>query len=374
MFCNKCGTENPDEAMFCSSCGNNMKQNKSGRLKLEKVPEDNVTESVTNEDGDSQDTTDSPETDTKKADATVGVTESLTPDMIPDTFKEKEEKQLAQIVAEMRAENKQAVPKKGWYIYSLMSAIPVAGFIFFAAKKREKNENKKNFAKAGFVINLILSLVILITAGVILYFSFGGKITLPKKHTEKVTEAVTKETKTEETSSAVKTTTANTSSGTAQQTSPVKKTEPVKSYSYDKNSKTFTFELNGNTFKYPVSAAAIKDLGYIYVSNTLSSETTTLDMYTDAYKSTIMVKYNAKAGNTSDCYALAAELKEGSTFMGLSARTDYATLKEAFKNADREVQTDYRSDTGTGIIQYMFGDRRISVTMDNGYVTGATIE
>ena len=374
MFCNKCGTDNPDEAVFCSSCGNNMKQNNnSGRLKLEKVPEDNVTESVTNEDGDSQDTTDSPVTDAKKADATDGVTESLTPDMIPDTFKEKEEKQLAQIVAEMRAENKQAVPKKGWYIYSLMSAIPVAGFIFFAAKKREKNENKKNFAKAGFVINLILSLVIIITAGVILYFSFGGKITLPKKHTEKVTEAAVEETKAVE-SSAAQTTSANASSGTAQQTSPVKKTEPVKSYSYDKNSKTFTFELNGNTFKYPVSAAAIKDLGYIYVSNTLSSETTTLDMYTDAYKSTIMVKYNAKAGNTSDCYALAAELKEGSTFMGLSARTDYAALKEAFKNADREVQTDYRSDTGTGIIQYMFGDRRISVTMDNGYVTGATIE
>lgn len=48
MFCNKCGTENPDEAMFCSSCGNNMKQNNnSGKLKLEKVTEDNVTESVT---------------------------------------------------------------------------------------------------------------------------------------------------------------------------------------------------------------------------------------------------------------------------------------------------------------------------------------
>ena len=67
MFCNKCGTDNPDEAVFCSSCGNNMKQNNnSGRLKLEKVPEDNVTESVTNEDGDSQDTTDSPVTDAKK--------------------------------------------------------------------------------------------------------------------------------------------------------------------------------------------------------------------------------------------------------------------------------------------------------------------
>ncbi|MFQ8901799.1 MAG: zinc-ribbon domain-containing protein [Lachnospira eligens] len=137
MFCNKCGTDNPDEAVFCSSCGNNMKQNNnSGRLKLEKVPEDNVTESVTNEDGDSQDTTDSPVTDAKKADATDGVTESLTPDMIPDTFKEKEEKQLAQIVAELRSENKQAVPKKDWYIYSLMSAIPVVGFIFLLSGRK----------------------------------------------------------------------------------------------------------------------------------------------------------------------------------------------------------------------------------------------
>lgn len=372
MFCNKCGTENPDEAMFCSSCGNNMKQNNnSGKLKLEKVTEDNVTESVTNEDGDSQDTTDSPVTDAKKADETDGVTESLTPDMIPDTFKEKEEKQLAQIVAELRAENKQAVPKKEWYIYSLMSAIPVVGFIFFAIKKKDKNENKKSFAKAGFTINLILSVVILLIAGSTLYFAFGGKITMPKK-TAKITEESIEETRAAESSSAARTTSQAVSSTAA--TSPVKKTEPVKSFSYDKNSKAFTFELNGNTFKYPVAAASIKDMGYIYVSNTLSSETATLDMYMDAYKSTVMIKYNTKAGNTSDCYAIAVELKEGSTFMGLSTAATYATVKEAFKDADTEVTSDYKSDTATGILQYMYGDRIISVTLDNGYVTGASIQ
>lgn len=366
MFCNKCGTENPDEAMFCSSCGNNMKQNKSGRLKLEKVPEDNVTESVTHEDGDSQDTADSP-----KADEADGVTESLTPDMLPYTFKKKEEKQLAQIVAELRAENKQAVPKKEWYIYSLMSAIPVVGFIFFAIKKKDKNENKKSFAKAGFVINLILSIVILLIAGNALYFAFGGKITMPKK-TAKITAESIEETREAESSSVARTTSVAASSTAA--TSPVKKTESVKSFSYDKNSKAFTFELNGNTFKYPVAAASIKDLGYIYVSNTLSSETAALDMYMDAYKSTVMIKYNTKAGNSSDCYAIAVELKEGSTFMGLSTAATYATVKEAFKDADTEVASDYKSDTVTGILQYMYGDRIISVTLDNGYVTGASIQ
>lgn len=370
MFCNKCGTENPDEAMFCSSCGNNMKQNKSGRLKLEKVPEDNVTESVTHEDGDSQDTADSPVTDAPKADEADGVTESLTPDMLPDTFKKKEEKQLAQIVAELRAENKQVVPKKEWYIYSLMSAIPVVGFIFFAIKKKDKNENKKSFAKAGFTINLILSIVILLMVGSVLYFTFGGKIKMPKK-TAKITEESIEETRAAESSTA-RTTSVAASSTAA--TSPVKKTEPVKSFSYDKNSKAFTFELNGNTFKYPVAAASIKDLGYIYVSNTLSSETATLDMYMDAYKSTVMIKYNTKAGNTSDCYAIAVELKEGSTFMGLSTAATYATVKEAFKDADTEVTSDYKSDTATGILQYMYGDRIISVTLDNGYVTGASIQ
>lgn len=278
---------------------------------------------------------------------------------------------LAQIVAELRAENKQAVPKKEWYIYSLMSAIPVVGFIFFAVRKKDKNENKKSFAKAGFTINLILSIVILLMVGSALYFAFGGKITMPKK-TAKITEESIEETRLEESSSAARTTSQAVSSTAA--TSPVKKTEPVKSFSYDKNSKAFTFELNGNTFKYPVAAASIKDMGYIYVSNTLSSETATLDMYMDAYKSTVMIKYNTKAGNTSDCYAIAVELKEGSTFMGLSTAATYATVKEAFKDADTEVTSDYKSDTATGILQYMYGDRIISVTLDNGYVTGASIQ
>lgn len=136
MFCNKCGTENPEEAMFCSNCGNNMKlSSNSGILKLEKAAqEENVTESVTQDNDGSKDETD-------------GVTESLTPDMLPENTKAREEKQLAQIVAEMRAENKQAVPKKGWYIYSLMSAIPVAGFIFLRLKSVRRTRIRKTLQK-----------------------------------------------------------------------------------------------------------------------------------------------------------------------------------------------------------------------------------
>ena len=259
----------------------------------------------------------------------------------------------------------------GYFGYEILFSIPVVGFIFFAIKKKDKNENKKSFAKAGFTINLILSVVILLIAGSVLYFAFGGKITMPKK-TAKITAESIEETREAESSSVARTTSVAVSSTAA--TSPVKKTESVKSFSYNKNSKAFTFELNGNTFKYPVAAASIKDLGYIYVSNTLSSETATLDMYMDAYKSTVMIKYNTKAGNTSDCYAIAVELKEGSTFMGLSTAATYATVKEAFKDADTEVTSDYKSDTATGILQYMYGDRIISVTLDNGYVTGASIQ
>lgn len=343
MFCSNCGFNAPDDAEFCIKCGSVL----GNTIKPVRMETDSYTEY--------EDNTSEFGNKTLKNEYNHDNTE---------------EKQLAKIVEELRAENKQAVTKRGWYIYSLMSAIPIVGFIFFATKKKDKNENKKNFAKAGFVVNLILSIIVFMSVSACIFYFLGSRVNFRCSKNEAVNETTVVETgnSTENSTQKVQSTTCTTATGS------VKRTELTKNYSYDKSSKSLKFELNGNTFTYPISSNEIKDLGYLYVSNTLSSETTALDMYMDTYKSTVMIKYNAKAGNTSSCYALAMELKEGSTFMGLSSKSDYAEVKEVFKTADMEIASDYRSDTGTGIIQYMFGDRRISIAFDRGYVSGVTIE
>ncbi len=321
MFCEKCGKWNEQGTVYCVSCGSCLENEEI--YKSMKNPKSN------------------------------------------------EDENLAKIVTELRKENKQYVPKKGWYIYSLMSAVPLVGFIFFGIKRKDKNLNKSNFARAGFVINLILSIVIFIVIGITAYFFFTHKYTQKDVINENVTESVTKEKETVQQQI--------TSSAAAKSTESINKTTAAdisisNSYEYDKSRKQLTFELNGKMYSYPLSSKDISAMGYSYVTATAGSETATYDMYVDKNSSTILVRYLTASGISSPCTAFGVELKEGTSFMGITTKSDYNMVKNIFKNADTENLKEYVTETQSGIVYYWLGECKISISFDKGYVTSATVE
>lgn len=324
MFCEKCGKFNEPGALYCVSCGKQLDNENEETYRAMKNPQNNENET------------------------------------------------LAKIVTELRNENKQSVSKKGWYIYSLMSVIPFAGVIFFTCKKKDKNVNKSNFAKAGFVINLIMSIMIFIAVGISVFFfthKYTGNDTVYSE-----TESGTQEKETEQQQTTITASVKNTENIKQTTTAASSSISVSNAYEYNKSTKQLTFEFNGKMYAYPLSSNDISLMGYSYVSNAAGSETTTYDLYMDKNNSTILVSYLTAAGFSSPCTAFGVEIKEGSSFMGLTAKSNYSMVKNIFKNADTENLKEYVTDTQTGIIYYWFGERKISISFDKGYVTSASIE
>lgn len=94
--CFNCGFENEEDSQYCGNCG------------------------------------------CKISDSGSGKTTRLTPDLCPDSIKTDTEKiQLAELVDELRSENRQCVSTNDWYRYSIMTVIPFAGAFYFAAHKEK---------------------------------------------------------------------------------------------------------------------------------------------------------------------------------------------------------------------------------------------
>lgn len=308
--CFNCGFENEDGSQYCGSCGCKISNSGSGK------------------------------------------TTKLTPDLCPDSIKTDTEKiQLAELVDELRNENRQCVSTNDWYRYSIMTVIPFAGAFYFAAHK-EKNKNKNSYAKAAMAVNAVMSvIVVLVIAIVIAVSSSVKKSSGADNPAENVTDSVTDE-----------------------QPVPENEDERITAFSYDSAENIIRFEFNKKTMKYPLDVKDLTDAGFTYVSQTASpfSASKVTQSYEDANKSSVLVSVDTSKGET--CENIAVQLNKGTSCFSLTSDSDYEAAKKVFKDAASTDTSEYNAESRNGIVYFIFGRYKAGVSLKNNIVSSVMIK
>lgn len=306
--CFNCGFENEEDSQYCGRCG------------------------------------------CKISDSGSGKTTRLTPDLKPDSIKTDTEKiQLAELVDELRNENRQCVSTNDWYRYSVMTVIPFAGAFYFAAHK-EKNKNKNSYAKAAMAVNVVMSvIVVLVIAIVIAVSSSVKKSSGADNSAEDVTDSVTYE-------------------------QPVPENERITAFSYDSAENIIRFEFNKKTMKYPLDVKDLTDAGFTYVSQTASpfSASKVTQSYEDANKSSVLVSVDTSKGET--CENIAVQLNKGTSCFSLTSDSDYEAAKKVFKDAASTDTSEYNAESRNGIVYFIFGRYKAGVSLKNNIVSSVMIK
>lgn len=306
--CFNCGFENEEDSQYCGRCG------------------------------------------CKISDSGSGKTTRLTPDLKPDSIKTDTEKiQLAELVDELRNENRQCVSTNDWYRYSVMTVIPFAGAFYFAAHK-EKNKNKNSYAKAAMTVNVVMSvIVVLVIAIVIAVSSSVKKSSGADNSAEDVTDSVTYE-------------------------QPVPENERITAFSYDSAENIIRFEFNKKTMKYPLDVKDLTDAGFTYVSQTASpfSASKVTQSYEDANKSSVLVSVDTSKGET--CENIAVQLNKGTSCFSLTSDSDYEAAKKVFKDAASTDTSEYNAESRNGIVYFIFGRYKAGVSLKNNLVSSVMIK
>ena len=304
--CFNCGFENKEDSQYCGNCG------------------------------------------CKISDSGSGKTTRLTPDLCPDSIKTDTEKiQLAELVDELRNENRQCVSTNDWYRYS----IPFAGAFYFAAHK-EKNKNKNSYAKAAMTVNVVMSvIVVLVIAIVIAVSSSVKKSSSADNPAEDVTDSVTYE-----------------------QPVPENEDERITAFSYDSAENIIRFEFNKKTMKYPLDVKDLTDAGFTYVSQTASpfSASKVTQSYEDANKSSVLVSVDISKGET--CENIAVQLNKGTSCFSLTSDSDYEAAKKVFKDAASTDTSEYNAESRNGIVYFIFGRYKAGVSLKNNIVSSVMIK
>lgn len=268
--------------------------------------------------------------------------------------------QLPKLVEELRAERVEPLTVKDWSIPVAISLIPVIGMLYaliFAGK--EKNPNKQSFLKAASLGNAIMTVIVIMCC--ILFVCIGqsnAAASIPE-YEQSVTEEETKKSDEEWSES---------------EDEAVNSADTEGAYWYE-NGK-LSINVNEVSMPFPVTVEAFKSHGW-NASGTAPDTSNTARMIAilyDEYGSTAQMYY-LKDNETGSCTKMSIIFSgTETTFCGLSTTSTYDDVVGIFSGYDRKSDSDFNSQSGTGVIKFVYGQYQMSVSVKTFKVSSLTVE
>lgn len=268
--------------------------------------------------------------------------------------------QLPKLVEELRAERVEPLTVKDWSIPVAISLIPVVGMLyalFFAGK--EKNPNKQSFLKAASLGNAVMTVIVIICCILCLCIGQSNEAVLIPEYEQSVTEEDTEISDEEQFEAEDK---------------AVNSADTEGAYRYE-NGK-LSIHINGVSMPFPVTIEAFKSHGW-NASGTAPDTSNTARMLAilyDEYGSTAQMYYQ-KDNETGSCTKMSIIFSgTETTFCGLSTTSTYDDVVGIFSGYDRKNDSDFNSQSGTGIIKFVYGQYQMSVSLKTFKVSSMTVE
>lgn len=268
--------------------------------------------------------------------------------------------QLPKLVEELRAERVEPLTVKQWSIPVAISLIPVIGMLyalFFAGK--EKNPNKQSFLKAASLGNAIMTVIVIMCCILCLCIGQSNEAVLIPEYEQSVTEEDTEISDEEQFEPEDK---------------AVNSADTEGAYRYE-NGK-LSIHINGVSMPFPVTVSALKNNGWKRSGTApdTSNITRMIAILYDEYGSTAQMYY-LKDNETGSCTKMSIIFSgTETTFCGLSTTSTYDDVVGIFSGYDRKSDSDFNSQSGTGVIKFVYGQYQMSVSVKTFKVSSLTVE
>ncbi|MFR7569392.1 MAG: hypothetical protein ACLUWE_03770 [Lachnospira sp.] len=271
--------------------------------------------------------------------------------------------QLPTLVEELRAERIEPLTVRDWSIPVVISLIPVVGMLYaliFAGK--EKNPNKQSFLKAASLGNAVMTVIVIMCCILCLCIGKSNEAVLIPEYEQSVTEEDTELTEISD------------EEQFETEDKAVNSADTEGAYRYE-NGK-LSIHINGVSMPFPVTVSALKNNGWKQ-SGTAPDTSNTARMIAilyDEYGSTAQMYYQ-KENETGSCTKMSIIFSgTETTFCGLSTTSTYDDVVGIFSGYDRKSDSDFNSQSGTGIIKFVYGQYQISVSLKTFKVSSVTVE